>query len=71
MAIFLLSREERLRFAAWCRHEADSNAGLAKQAEKLNAIPGLMAMLRGKEAAMRVVAKELESVEEQTIGGKD
>lgn len=59
-----LTEEERLRFAAYCRQEAESAGELANQAMKLPATGTTMGrMLRVEAAAFTIIAKKLATTE--------
>ena len=68
-----LTQHERDKFAAWLEQEAHSNDALATQlvSSMANVMADAMAR-RYRTIAMgcRIVALDLRSIEEQTIGGE-
>ena len=65
----LLTDEERAKFAAWCRNEANSTHAIVDQ---MKAMPGVEALTKQKRIeamACLVVAGILGSFESQTIKG--
>lgn len=64
----MLTAEERLRFAHYCREEAASYSGLCEQAEKIPGMGPLLEHHRRYAVAYRIVADHLESVQEFTVG---
>jgi hypothetical protein len=69
---FLLSDEERNRFALWLERNAESCAGMIEQWEKIGGdMPHVAAVtkkLRTEEVAYRIVAQILRTTESVTIG---
>lgn len=60
-----LSTEERQRFAAWLRADAESNLALCEQLEKLNVPMKEQLILRHKleASAESLIARKLENTE--------
>jgi len=61
---WMLTREERERFADWCEVRAASNAGLLVQ---LGTVPGgdiVGRSMRAEAAALQIVARLLRSIED-------
>lgn len=64
----LLTEEERVKFVAFLRQEATTNDALARQLADMN-LPGLSKRKRALAAAQTIVAVEMESWHQETIGG--
>jgi hypothetical protein len=64
----LLTTEERSRFARYCREQAMSCEAIAKQMESMLHLEPVARLQRNNALAYAIVAKDLESVEEETIG---
>lgn len=63
----LLSKEEREKFAGWCRERARENRGLVEQMAKISVPQQLGDKLSSEASAYEVVASILESITEETI----
>ena len=63
----MLTKEERVRFAAWLRQEAASNDALATQADKMDGLGFIVKQYRQKVLAATIMAVELDKIEDQTI----
>lgn len=66
----LLTAEERQRFAAWLKQNIESNRLLAGQLEKM----GMVAIAKQKQQSVMasiIVLREIENVEEVTLGGAE
>jgi len=66
----LLDAKERLRFSVYCRQQAESCKEIAKQMDKMvQPIGGVLAKReQAKAHAYTIVAMDLESIEDMTIG---
>lgn len=72
MAGFLLTDDERRRFAEWCERNADTAFGMAAQMDKLGGPVALLAQKERNEAmAYRIVARILRATESMTIGPRE
>ena len=67
--VITLTKEERLKFAAWLRQDSEVSHKIIEQMEKLNTIPPLIRKLNVEVEAFQLVAEKLDSMEEQTISG--
>lgn len=67
-----LTREERIRFAAWLEQEAATDSALAEQLEKLGpAMAPAVCHRRAEADAAASIARKLRSIEEVGLGGND
>lgn len=66
----VLTNEERAKFIAWLKQDAESDRLIIGQMEKMQGLGDLMTK-RAKQrlAAKLIVAELLETIEEQTISG--
>ena len=71
MSLIILTEQERDRFAAYCRQEAENHDKMSKQMEKLGGLPAGPKRERHKAIAFLLVAHEVDpdSYETQTISG--
>ncbi len=67
MSVITLTKEERLKFAAWLRQDSEVSDKLVEQMEKINTIPLLIRKLHVEIEAFQLVADKLDSMEEKTI----
>ena len=62
-----ISEEERVRFATWCRQQAETTYQLAEQSKKLNINSVLEKKLLAEAHAYTIVAAKLTGGEKMTI----
>ena len=69
---FLLTKQEREKFAAYCEQESLSAKQMGEQMQKLNMAAGLNEQIikkfKNEELAYGFVAMHLRSIEEDSIG---
>lgn len=66
---YLLSAEERERFATWLERQAESSKGIIQQMEKLGAHAAPLVEKEKRELmACLIVAQMIRNVEEMTVG---
>jgi len=65
---YLLTPEERDRFALWLERQAEASKGITEQMEKLGLPLEVLQKEKVKMVACMVVAKMLHSVEDMNIG---
>ena len=68
MTRLLLTDQERQRFSAWLRAEAEGHVGMAKQMEELPNMAPMALRERQRAAAKTLIAMELDSTESMSIG---
>ena len=65
--VLVLSARERKRFVAYLRCDAAADVEMVEYAEKLPGLSHMVERLKGRAAAKRIVADELDSIEEMTV----
>ncbi len=68
--MIVLTAEERARFALWCRQEAASSDGMARQANTMVGLEVVVKKYHTEAMAALIVAKVLEGIEEFTVEKK-
>lgn len=70
MSIIQLSKEERERFAMWLETQVSQNVALVEQTKKLSGptVAALREVMQQRNAAYILVAHELRSVQEDSVG---
>jgi hypothetical protein len=63
-----LTKEERLKFAAYLRQEAESADAMARQANTMDGLDMVVKKYRTQAMSCILVAKDLESIEEMILG---
>jgi hypothetical protein len=63
----LLSRDERQRFAEYCKRESETLEGMAKQMDQIKTIPQMIQRERNLALAYALVAHHLSNVQDESI----
>lgn len=66
----VLTTDERAKFAAYLHQEADADARLSKEGEKVGIPEPVLKRLRTRAMAKKLVAEDIEGWEEQRVGGQ-
>lgn len=65
-----LTRDERMKFAAWCEAQAADATAIIEQLKKLGPHGDVVAAREKQEAlAARLIAAKLRAIEDASIGG--
>ncbi len=67
--MIILTKDEREKFAAWCRWEIESNKEIMEQMKKVPSFAMVLKMKQDQALACRDVARLLESIEDMAAGG--
>lgn len=66
--IVTLTQQERDKFIAWLRQDANSNRSLIQQMQSMPGTKPIADQLKQRTAACLIVAQILDGIQEQTIG---
>jgi len=66
--VITLTQDERNKFSAWLRQEAESYRDILVQLEKLSGVDPIVKQKKQYVVACIIVANTLDSIEEETIG---